>query len=80
LILFRLKNTSSKPAGALSPDLLFWSALKIAFLIASQVDIANISGGSPTAFDLWIVFSWLEVFGLMVTLKCSGVSPMAGIL
>ena len=47
--LFRLKNTSSKLAGALRPVRLLLLALNIAFLIDNQAEIASISGGSPTA-------------------------------
>ena len=54
--------------------------LEIASLIALQTEIANISGGSPTAFDLNTVASLLGLSGKSSTLKIGGASPIVGIL
>ena len=46
---------------------------------AENTDNANIKGGSPTAFERWIVFSrfWLSY---KFTLKIFGISVAVGIL
>jgi hypothetical protein len=68
-------------AGAFKSILWFdWVVLEIAWRMAHHAEIASIKGGSPTAFDLKIVFATLGVFCKSSTLKISGTSCAVGIL
>ena len=54
--------------GRLSPP----SLLAMAWLIALCTEIASISGGSPMAFERWMVFSLFRPFAQRFTTNVSG--------
>ena len=58
----------------------FFPEFSIAFFIAKNWDIAKSKGGSPTAFDLNIVFSSFGLFLRSLTLNSCGISLLPGIL
>ena len=67
--------------GVFRSRLTAWLLIKErAFFIAKKWEIASRSGGSPTAFDLKIVFSSLKVFSRSFTLNSLGISRLPGIL
>ena len=66
-------STSSGVAGALSGgDLLYPDTDATASLIAWNTEIASISGGSPTAFERWMVSSTFSPRSQSCTRKSAG--------
>src|SRR6266480_6424776 len=74
-------NTRSGVAGASRRGASLWSTrLAMASLIASQTEIANISGGSPIALERKIVAARFGASLSSRTLKIGGTSRLPGIL
>ena len=74
-------STRSGVAGASSRGQTVWPAtLATASESACSTEMASISGGSPTAFDRWIVSGCASAHSAMATLKIGGTSEASGIL